>query len=140
MTTSGKTWRVILIIGDLLALALFVWVGQTDHGTTNNTNLVLGVVTASWEFVLMWLLVGWLLNAFPRYPDWTVRTLLSQPLLAWLVAAPLSLLLRSLVLNRLNIPTLFLAATLGFGILFLWGWRLLIILVWRIALRRPMTQ
>lgn len=134
MTTSRKMWRLILMIGDLLALALFVWVGQTDHGTTNNTAPLLGIVNASWEFALVWLLIGWPLNVFPAYKDWTVRTLLSRPLLAWFVAAPLSLLLRSFVLSRLNIPTLFLAATLGFGILFLWAWRLLIILIWRTAL------
>ena len=131
MNIAEKTWRYSLIIGDLLALILFVWIGQTDHGTTNISNPILGVIKASWEFALMWLLIGWPLEAFPHFKDWTVRTLLSRPLVAWLVAAPLGLLLRSLVLNRLNIPSLFLAATLGFGILFLWTWRLLIIIVWR---------
>ena len=126
MNISEKTGRYLLIIGDLLALILFVWIGQTDQGT----------VKASWEFALMWLLIGWPLDAFPQFKDWTVRTLLSRPLVAWLVAAPLSLLLRSLVLSRLNIPALFLAATLGFGILFLWAWRLLIILVWQAITRR----
>ena len=131
MNIAEKTWRYSLIIGDLMALILFVWIGQTDHGTTNISNPILGVIKASWEFALMWLLIGWPLEAFPHFKDWTVRTLLSRPLVAWLVAAPLGLLLRSLVLNRLNIPSLFLAATLGFGILFLWTWRLLIIIVWR---------
>ena len=136
MNISEKTWRYLLIIGDLLALILFVWIGQTDHGTINDSNPILGTVKASWEFALMWLLIGWPLDAFPQFKDWTVRTLLSRPLVAWLVAAPLSLLLRSLVLSRLNIPALFLAATLGFGILFLWAWRLLIILVWQAITRR----
>jgi hypothetical protein len=136
MNIPKKMWRHLLIIGDVLALVLFVWTGQTDHGTINDSNPIWGVVKASWEFALMWLLIGWSLNTFPQFKDWTVRSLLSRPLLTWLTAAPLSLLLRSLVLNRLNIPTLFLAATLGFGILFLWGWRLLIILIWRMSLRR----
>ena len=136
MNIPEKTWRYLLIIGDLLALILFVWVGQADHGTANDSNPIGGAIKASWEFALMWLLIGWTLGAFPQFKDWTVLTLLSRPLIAWLIAAPLSLLLRSLVLSRLNIPTLFLAATLGFGILFLWAWRLLIILVWRAVKRR----
>ncbi len=135
MNIPDKAWRYGLIIGDLLALIVFVWVGQTDHGTTNDSQPILGVIKASWEFALVWLLVGWPLDTFPQYKDWTVRTLLSRPLVTWLAAAPLGLLLRSLVLSRLNIPTLFLAATLGFGTLFLWAWRLLIILAWRAVSR-----
>ena len=136
MTISAKTWRYLLIIGDLLALILFVLVGQTDHGTVDQGSPLLGVLQASWEFALLWLLVGWPLDAFPQPKDWTTRLLLSRALLTWLVTAPLSLLLRSLVLNRLNIPTLFLAATLGFGILFLWAGRLFLILIWRATSRR----
>jgi hypothetical protein len=136
MKISGKTWRYILIVGDLLALIAFVGVGQADHGTMNDANPVWGVLQASWEFALLWLLSGWLLVAFPPFKDWTVRLLLGRALLTWLVAAPLSLLLRSLVLGRSNIPTLFLAATLGFGILFLFAWRGLLIVVWQIAARR----
>lgn len=138
MTISAKTWRTLLIIGDLLALMLFVLVGQTDHGTVDKGRPLLGVLQASWEFALLWLLVGWPLDAFPHFKDWTVRNLLGRALLTWLVAAPLGLLLRSLVLSRLNIPTLFLAATLGFGVLFLWAWRLLIVLIQRIIGRRQL--
>ncbi|MCB9420092.1 MAG: DUF3054 family protein [Ardenticatenaceae bacterium] len=125
-----------MIIGDLLALILFVLVGQADHGTVNQGNPFGGILQASWEFALLWLLAGWLLDAFPRFEDWAARILLIRALVTWLVAAPLSLLLRSLVLARLNIPTLFLAATLGFGILFLWAWRLLLILLWRRIAKR----
>lgn len=131
MTTSEKIGRYVLIFMDLLALILFVWTGQTDHGTMNDANPIVGILTASWEFALLWLLVGWPLDAFPRVQDWTIRLLLSKAMLAWLVAAPLALLLRSLVLSRLNIPSLFMAATLGFGILFLWAGRLLLFLIWR---------
>ena len=120
MTISKHIGRYVLIFMDLLALILFVWAGQTDHGTMNDANPIAGILPASWEFALLWLLVGWPLNAFPRVQDWTIRLLLSKAMLAWLVAAPLALLLRSLVLSRLNIPSLFMAATLGFGILFLW--------------------
>lgn len=131
MTISSKTWRYVLIIGDLLALILFVLVGQTDHGTVNQDNPLLGLLRASWMFALLWLLAGWPLDTFPRFENWTARILMGRALVTWLVTAPLGLLLRSLVLGRLNIPTLFLAATLGFGILFLWAWRLLLILVWK---------
>jgi hypothetical protein len=136
MIISAKTWRSLLIMGDLLALILFVLVGQTNHGTVDKGSPFLGALQTSWEFALLWLLIGWALDAFPHFEDWTARILLGRALLTWLVAAPLALLLRSLVLSRLNIPTLFLAATLGFGVLFLWTWRLLIVLIQRTIRRR----
>lgn len=135
MNRSGKMWRYSLILGDLLALLLFVGVGQADHGTINDANPLLGMIQASWIFALLWLIIGWPLGAFPPFQEWTARTLLSRALTAWLVIAPLSLLLRSLILERLNIPTLFLAATLGFGILFLFAWRILLIIIWQITNR-----
>ncbi|MCP4427682.1 MAG: DUF3054 domain-containing protein [Chloroflexi bacterium] len=132
---SGNAGRIIVLIGDLVALLLFVYVGQRDHGTVNDARPLLGTLLSSWEFALMWIVVGWPLGAFPPAEEWTTRILLTRPILAWLVAAPLGLLLRALVLERLVIQTLFFAATLGFGLIFLFAWRLLLILGWRIAAR-----
>lgn len=120
---SGKKDRNVLAAGDLITLVLFIYVGQRDHGTFNTENPLLGLFLASWEFALIWLVVGWPLRTYGPLDGQTLLTLYSRPLLTWFVAAPLALLLRALVLGRLNIPTLFFAATLGFGILFLFIWR-----------------
>lgn len=139
MTSSLKfrnSARWILLIGDLITLILFIIIGQRDHGTVNHIHPVLGVLSASWEFALVWLVVGWPLGAFPRVEEWTTRVLLTRPVTVWLAAAPLGLLLRSWTLHRLNIPTLFLAATLGFGLVFLLAWRLLFVWGWKTAVRR----
>jgi len=130
--TSDKWSWLIVLVGDLVALLLFVLVGQQDHGTMNSAAPLRGVLAGSWEFVLLWLAAGWPLGAFPPVSQWRARTLLAPPFLTWLVVAPLSLLLRALVLERLNIPTLFLAATLGFGLLFLWAWRALLLVSWKL--------
>jgi hypothetical protein len=114
---------------------MFVYVGQRDHGTISAANPVRGLLLASWEFALLWVVIGWPLEAFPPFKKWTPRLLITRPLLTWLIAAPLGLLLRSFVLARLNIPTLFLAATLGFGLIFLFAWRLFAVLVWKITTR-----
>ena len=127
----GKWVRVILLAGDLVALMLFVYVGQRDHGTVNDAWPLLGILLSSWEFALLWIVAGWPLGAFPPAEEWTTRVLLTRPLLTWLVAAPLGLLLRALVLERLVIQTLFFAATLGFGIIFLFVWRMLFIFGWK---------
>ncbi len=135
-THAGHKWaRLALLIGDLAALILFIYVGQRDHGTISSANPIKGVLLALWEFALLWVAIAPFLEALPPFKKWTARSLIIRPLLAWLIVAPLGLLLRALVLARLNIPTLFLAATLGFGLVFLFVWRLLVVLIWKAATR-----
>ncbi len=137
MLPMSKKWaRIILIIGDLATLISFVYVGQNDHGTIDAANPAMGVLLASWEFALLWIVVGFPLGAFPRVEEWTSRSLLARAVVTWLVTAPLAILLRFLIQSRWNIATLFLAATLGFGLVFLFVWRLLFFLVWQIVAHR----
>ncbi len=112
-----------------MAVALFVIVGQRDHNLINEANPVLGVLLTTVEFAGPWVVAAWLLGALPRGPGLTTRTLLLRSLNAWLVAAPLGVMLRSFFLAR-AIPAGFMLAALGFGGLFLLGWRLAFGLAW----------
>ena len=121
---------LILLTGDLIAVVAFVVVGQRDHELVNEANPVLGVLLTAVEFAAPWVVAGWLLGAFPRGDKLTVRSLLTRSLNTWLVAAPIGILIRSYALGRAVIPTVFLVATLGFGGVFVLGWRALFALVW----------
>jgi hypothetical protein len=114
----------VLLLGDLLALLAFVYAGQRDHDLVDPTQPLLGVLQTAAPFALAWLLAGWWLGAFNLDEIPAFRPFLARSLNAWLVAASLGLLLRSYILGRAVIPTGFLAATLGFGGLFLLTWRL----------------
>jgi hypothetical protein len=148
MKTVSRFAPLILLVGDLIAVIAFVVVGQRDHDLVNEANPVLGVLLTAGEFGVPWLIAGLLLGAFPRgmgdrvgaglapaqgdrkgrpYDVWT---LLARSLNAWLVAAPIGILIRSYALGRAVIPTVFLVATLGFGGVFVLGWRALFALVW----------
>lgn len=125
---AGATW--LLLAGDLLALFLFVLAGQWEHRLVGPTWLW-PAVRSTLPFALVWLVVSAILRLYSpaAMADWL--PLVGRALHAWLLAAPLALLVRALWLGRATIPTLFLAATLGFGALFLTGWRLLFSLVSR---------
>lgn len=126
----------LLLAGDLLVLFLFVFIGQSDHETIDPTNPLGGVLLGTAEFALPWVLVGWLLNAFRIDPSrFTPFEFLARTLNAWLVAAPLALLLRALVLGRAVIPTAFFLVAVGLGGAFIIGWRLIFALVERRAPR-----
>jgi hypothetical protein len=130
---------LILLVGDLIAVVVFVVVGQRDHNLVNEANPALGVLLTTGEFALPWAVAGWLLGAFPR-GDWEtikVAPTLARSLNTWLVSAPIGVLVRSYVLGRVVIPTVFLVATLGFGGLFVLGWRVVFALVWWRLDRNP---
>jgi len=121
----------IILAGDLLALLLFVFQGQRDHELVDPNNPALGVLLAGLPFLPPWIIAAFLLGAY-RVDDLPGRPykFFARSINAWLVAAPLGLVLRALVLGRAVIPTLFVIAGLGFGALFVLGWRLAFALVW----------
>ena len=140
MRTMSRFAPLILLAGDLIAVVAFVAVGQEDHGLVNEANPVLGVLLTAGEFGMPWLIAGLLLGAFPRGDKLTVRSLLARSLNTWLVAAPIGILIRSYVLGRAVITTAFLVAALGFGGVFVLGWRALFALVWWWLRRKATLQ
>ena len=122
---------LLILLGDLIALLLFVYIGQRDHGLVDAESPLQGLLWASWAFALAWVIAAALLRALPDAATLSARSLLANGLNAWLVAAPLGVLLRAYFLGRAVIPTSFLAATLAFGGLFVLGWRLVFVLLWK---------
>ena len=144
MKTLSRFAPLILLAGDLIAVIAFVAVGQRDHELVNEANPVLGVLLTAAEFGVPWLVAGLLLGAFrmgdhvgaglaPAQGDQTGRpyvSFLARSLNTWLVAAPIGILIRSYALGRAVIPTMFLVATLGFGGMFMLGWRAVLAVGW----------
>jgi hypothetical protein len=125
--------NVILVAGDLLALLAFVLVGQADHQTVNTANPLLGALPNVLSLAIPWLILAFLLRAFPKgavAP--ALPAFLGRSALAWLIAAPIGLVIRMFYLGRGGIPIPFLLVALAAGGLFLLGWRLL---YWLIILR-----
>ena len=126
--------NVVLAAGDLLALLAFVLAGQADHNTIDTANPLLGALPNVVPLAGTWLVVAFLLRAFPKG---TARprlpAFLGRSALAWVIAAPIGLVLRMLWLDRGGIPIPFLLVTLAAGGLFLLGWRLVF---WLLFLRR----
>ncbi len=127
---TSKSQRIetgVLLAGDFLAILLFVFLGQQEHETVNLAHPVLGLLRAALPFVLMWVIVAWVLRALPRSADWATlspRQLVGRGVNAWLVAAPLALLLRAFLFDRDAIPIIFMLLTLMVGGTFIALWRL----------------
>jgi len=120
----------------MIALALFVYIGQRDHELVNPDQPLLGVLLTAAEFAVPWVVAGWLLGAYPRGDEVGTRSLLVRSLNTWLVAAPLGVLIRALVLGRAVIPTMFVVAAMGLGGAMVLGWRLVFVLAWGVLVHR----
>lgn len=133
-----KTYsNLILAIGDLVALLLFVLLGQADHATLAADNPIFHTLRNVVALAAPWLIVAWLLRAYPRGGQEqgapSLPGFLGRSALAWVIAAPIGLFIRMLWLGRGGIPIPFLVVTLLAGGLFLLGWRLI---YWLVFLRR----
>lgn len=118
-----RSASIILLAGDLMALSLFVFVGQRDHETIDPANPLLGMLPNIVAFAIPWTIAAWRLGALRIDEAFRVAPFFARTLNAWLVTVPLGILLRSAFLGRAVIPTMFIVATLGFGALFLLAWR-----------------
>lgn len=111
---------LVLLLGDWLALALFVFIGQADHELLGVQRLLL--TTAG--LALPWTIAAGLLGAY-TLPVKSGGAFFGRSLLAWLVAAPLALLLRAYLNGQATIVVIFMTITLGLGGVFLLLWRAL---------------
>jgi len=111
-----------LFIGDWLLLLLFVFIGQRDHGMDLAGSLP-SLLTTTLALALPWTAAAWALGVLrlPSGADW--RPWLGRVATAWLVAAPLGLLLRALLRGQASIAVPFMLVILGLGSVFMLGWR-----------------
>ncbi len=131
MNKQNNLLRLLLLLGDLAAITLFVFIGQQDHGTTDVNNPIWGLLRSSFPFLITWIIVAIVVGAYPKRENISVKTLFLRGLNAWLIAAPLGLLLRAFVLNRGGIPAIFMLLTILVGGAFVLIWRLLFGFVWQ---------
>ena len=113
-----------LLVGDWLVLLLFVFIGQRDHAISGPGALP-SLLNTAVSLGLPWTVAAFVLGAYRLRPDPGWRTWLGRTLNAWLVAAPLGLLLRALLRNQDAIPVIFILVATGIGGLMIVGWRAL---------------
>lgn len=130
MIDKIKWAAIFLLAGDWLALGLFVLIGQFDHGLVD-TNPFPRLLKTSAELILPWTAVALLWGAYKLSSDMTARVFFGRSLTAWLIAAPLALLLRAYLHGQATIIVIFMVITMGIGGTFLLLWRGLYFLIWR---------
>lgn len=122
MTSNRSAW--ILFAGDALCLAGFALAGLRSHAVAAAGRVVwlLFIVDAG-SLLLTWSLAGLALGVFHFSLPLRLRVVWGRSLTAWLVAAPLGLVLRALLLASPTVAVPFVLVTLAVGGLALLVWR-----------------
>lgn len=119
MNLHSKQMRIVLFTGDLVAFLLFTIAGKQAHQLDVT---ITGVFTTAAPFWLAWVAVGTWLGVYrPRAYTGVGRAAWST-IMAWSVAGPLGVLIRSILLDT-PITLLFTAVAYGFMLIFLLVWR-----------------
>ena len=120
MTTSRRS-TLILLIGDLAILGMFALAGRETHAT-GDPNLIVNALPTLTPFVLIWLLVAIPMGVYRPNVYGFVPLTIIRTLSAWIVAGPIALYARALLLARTSIPVPFILVTMGLngGLLLMW--------------------
>ena len=113
-----------LLAGDWLVLLLFVFIGQRDHAISGPGALP-SLMNTAFSLAVPWTAAAFVLGAYRLRPLPGWRVWLGRALNAWLVAAPLGLVLRALLRNQDAIPVIFILIAMSIGGLMIVGWRAL---------------
>jgi len=131
---NERTRAWLLFVGDGICLAGFVLAGLQTHDSAHP--LVRFALTAG-PLIGTWTIVGLGLRAFHFDLPVRLRSVWGRTLTTWLVAAPLALLLRALLLRSATVAVIFMLITLGLGGATLLLWRTLFVWVAGKAAQSP---
>ncbi len=119
-TTDKSTIAPWLLAGDWLVILLFVFIGQRDHDMAVISSLP-SLLTTTLAVALPWTAAAWPLGAL-RLPG-AAMPWFGRVVAAWLIAAPLGLVIRALLRGQQSIAVPFMLVMLGLGLLFRLVWR-----------------
>lgn len=120
MDTTRRRYVSMLVIGDVVVFTLFTALGRLSHKMAVVDS---GLFITAAPIIAAWLVVGTALGAFSEKAMSGPLPMLKWTSLSWLVACPLGIGLRALLLDRaFSVP--FMAVTLGLAWIVLLLWRI----------------
>ncbi len=113
----------LLLAGDAVCLAAFVLLGLGSHAGLADANAGYRFLVNAGPLIVTWAIVAYALGALRWPAAASLRTVWARTLTAWLVAAPLALLLRAQLLGAATLVVIFVLVTMGLGGTLLLLWR-----------------
>ncbi len=125
--------QVVLVLGDVVAFAVFAVGGTVRHSVSLGPFPIFSVIEIAAPFAVSWFILAWLWGAFRADALYHPAQMLSRVFIAWLSGGCIGLVARTIILDRPLDPD-FAPAALGIVGALLLGWRLVASIV---ATRMP---
>jgi hypothetical protein len=113
---------LFLVVGDALTFVVFAAIGRRSHGEAAGLAAVGEVLLTAAPFMAAWFLVAPWLRVFDPAVAASPCAVTGRTVLAWLIALPIGLALRALIIGRFSPPSFAIVTFLVVCVL-LGGWR-----------------
>jgi Protein of unknown function (DUF3054) len=125
---------IMLVIGDLLCFLIFAALGRNTHSEASGFAAIPQIVITALPFVAGWFLVSPFVGAFRLKILTQPGAMVMRTALAWLLAWPVTMLLRGIFVDHGIPPLSFAIVVLLFNMLLLLIWR------WPFALNNSLKK
>ena len=104
--------QLILMGGDVVIFMFFAFMGRETHAP-GDANLIVNALPTLLTFLIVWFAIAALSRVYRSGVITNPRSAVRRTLIAWLMAAPIAIVSRAIMLSRTAIPWQFAAVTIG---------------------------
>jgi hypothetical protein len=104
--------QLLLIVGDMGIFMFFAFTGRETHAP-GDPNPIVNALPTLLPFLIVWLAIAALGGVYRSGVFTNPRSAFLRTLIAWLIAGPIAIIVRAILLSRTVIPWQFVAVTLG---------------------------
>jgi len=104
--------QLLLVVGDIVIFMFFAFTGRETHAP-GDTNLIVNALPTLLPFLIVWFTIAVLGRVYRTGVISNPRSALLRTLIAWIIAAPIAIVIRAILLQRTAIPWQFVAVTMG---------------------------
>ncbi len=108
----NKNPRLLLIGGDIIIFMFFAFTGRETHAL-GDANLIVNALPTLLTFLIVWFAIAAMGRVYRSPVIVNIRSAVLHTLIAWIIAAPIAIVVRAILLSRTAIPWQFVAVTLG---------------------------
>jgi hypothetical protein len=113
--------QLLLAVGDVVIFMFFAFTGRETHAP-GDPNPIVNALPTLLTFLIGWFAIALVGGVYRSDVIANLRSALLRTLIAWIIAAPIAIIIRAILLSRTAIPWQFVAVTLGLvgSLLLLW--------------------
>jgi hypothetical protein len=104
--------QLFLVLGDVVIFMFFAFTGRETHAP-GDANLIVNALPTLFTFLIVWFAIAALDGVYRSAVMTNPRSTMFHTLIAWIIAAPIAIVTRAILLQRTAIPWQFVAVTMG---------------------------